>query len=81
MGLIRNPNWSTSEMRVTLLYLGLGKQQGLVTNYFYPSKYSKIVSCPPWHLTYALVIGGAYPYMDLNAKYEKLTTMFLFYYD
>jgi hypothetical protein len=22
------------------------------------------------------VIGGAYPYMDLNAKYEKLTTMF-----
>jgi hypothetical protein len=28
---------------------------------------------------YTLVIGGAYPYMDLNAKYEKLTTMF--YYD
>jgi hypothetical protein len=29
------------------------------------------------------VMGGAYPYMDLNAKYEKLTTMFLFlfYYD
>ena len=21
-------------------------------------------------------MGGAYPYMDLNAKYEKLTTMF-----
>jgi hypothetical protein len=28
-------------------------------------------------------MGGAYPYMNLNAKYEKLTTMFLFlfYYD
>jgi hypothetical protein len=24
------------------------------------------------------VIGGAYPYMDLNAKYEKLTTMFYY---
>jgi hypothetical protein len=24
-------------------------------------------------------LGGAYPYMDLNAKYKKLTTMF--YYD
>jgi hypothetical protein len=23
------------------------------------------------HLTYTLVMGGAYPYMDLNAKYEK----------
>jgi hypothetical protein len=26
----------------------------------------------PWHLTYILVMGGAYPYMDLNAKYKKL---------
>jgi hypothetical protein len=23
-------------------------------------------------ITYTLVMGGAYPYMDLNAKYEKL---------
>jgi hypothetical protein len=34
--------------------------------------YSKIVSYLPWHLTYTLVMGGAYPYMDLNAKYENL---------
>jgi hypothetical protein len=25
-----------------------------------------------WDLTYTLVKGGDYPYMDLNAKYEKL---------
>jgi hypothetical protein len=34
--------------------------------------YFRYIACPPWHLTYSLVMGGAYPYMDLNAKYEKL---------
>jgi hypothetical protein len=30
------------------------------------------VFCPnSVHLSYTLVMGGAYPYMDLNAKYEK----------
>jgi hypothetical protein len=29
---------------------------------------------------FTLVMGGAYPYMDLNAKYEKTFTT-MFYYD
>ena len=57
-----------------LQFLSDGDRKKVLQYLFLPSRsiqYSKIVSCPPQHLTYTLVMGGANPYMDLNAKYEK----------
>jgi hypothetical protein len=67
MGPIRNPNWSTSGMMVTLSYLvhTIYRTRGEHANHY-------ATDAVPYHLTYTLVMGGAYPYMDLNAKYEKL---------
>ena len=59
----------------SLQFLSNGDTKQVLQYLFLPSwsiSYSKIVSFPTWHLTYTLVMGGAYPYMDLNAKYKKL---------